>query len=104
MGLPCCWIRRMAPGILPPAISFRMYSPMRASFSVEKLDRATGSPARPAAGQPARAAASGSASAVATRPRRKPSVLHGFIDQLLERALDALTFRGRLLQQHEQHV
>src|SRR5438270_2252168 len=33
-----------------------------------------------------------------------PSVLHGFIDQLLDGLLDALPLRGRLLQQHEKHV
>src|SRR5258707_15642118 len=50
-------------------------------------------------------AAMRSASAAA-KPRRraKPSVLHRFIDELLERALDALAFRRRLLKQHEEHV
>src|SRR5438067_6975635 len=33
-----------------------------------------------------------------------PSVLHGFIDQLLDGLLDALPLRRRLLQQHEKHV
>src|SRR5579864_7196259 len=41
----------------------------------------------------------------ATIPRRvKPSVLHRFIDQLLQGALDALALGRRLLQQHEEHV
>src|SRR5437764_14025861 len=33
-----------------------------------------------------------------------PSVLHGFIDQLLDGLLDALPLRRRLLQQHEEHI
>src|SRR5258706_9849929 len=50
-------------------------------------------------------AAMRSASAAA-KPRRraKPSVLHRFIDELLEGPLDALAFRRRLLKQHEEHV
>src|SRR5205814_10389801 len=36
--------------------------------------------------------------------RAKPSVLHRFIDQLLDCLLDRLALRGRLLQQHEKHV
>src|SRR5258705_8511027 len=50
-------------------------------------------------------AAMRSASAAA-KPRRraKPSVLHRFIDELLEGPLDALAFRRRLLKQHEKHV
>src|SRR6266516_5970757 len=46
-----------------------------------------------------------SATAAARLQRRaKPSVLHRFIDQLLDCLLDRLALRGRLLQQHEKHV
>src|SRR5260221_11195394 len=50
-------------------------------------------------------AAMRSASAAA-KPRRraKPSVLHRFIDELLEGPLDALAFRRRLLKHHEENV
>src|SRR4051812_31636172 len=93
----------MAPGIFPLAISLRMKSPTRLSFSGARLDDATGGDsAGPATGEPAMVAANRSAAA-ATKPRQGTSVLHGFIDQLLERALNALAFAGRLLQQHEQH-
>src|SRR3954451_19078749 len=34
----------------------------------------------------------------------KPSVLHRFIDQLLQRRLDALALRGGLLHQDDEHV
>src|SRR6185437_8974044 len=44
-----------------------------------------------------------SASAAQMRPAN-PSVLHRFIDQLLDRLLDALPLRRRLLHQHEKHV
>src|SRR5438045_8656154 len=33
-----------------------------------------------------------------------PSVLHGFIDRLLDGLLDAVPLRRRLLQQHEEHI
>src|SRR5438270_13479402 len=50
-------------------------------------------------------AAMRSASAAARLQRRaEPSVLHRFIDQLLDCLLDRLALRGRLLQQHEKHV
>src|SRR5215467_5201142 len=38
------------------------------------------------------------------RAGASPSILHGFIDQLLHRRLDDLTLRRRLLQQHEEQV
>src|ERR1700681_715658 len=95
-----------APGILPVAISLRIYSPTRSNFAREKPAGTDGDDsARPAFGRPTATARTRSASAAATlRRRAKPSVLHRFIDQLLRRPLDALTLRGRLLQQHEKHV
>src|SRR4030095_13992660 len=46
-----------------------------------------------------------SASAAAKlRRHSKPSVLHRFIDQLLDCLLDGLALRGRLLKQNEKHV
>src|SRR2546429_8630013 len=46
-----------------------------------------------------------SARAAARLQRRaKPSVLHRFINQLLDCLLDRLALRGRLLQQNEKHV
>src|ERR1700681_2478416 len=95
-----------APGILPVAISLRIYSPTRSNFAREKPAGTDGDDsARPAFGRPTATARTRSASAAARLRRRvKPSVLHRFIDQLLRRPLDALTLRGRLLQQHEKHV
>src|SRR2546430_8749453 len=50
-------------------------------------------------------AAMRSATAAARLQRRaKPSVLHRFIDQLLDCLLDRLALRGRLLQQDEKHA
>src|ERR1700712_411974 len=37
-------------------------------------------------------------------PARKTSILHRLINQLLQRRLDALALRGRLLHQDEEHV
>src|SRR3979409_1988591 len=58
----------------------------------------------PACGRPTTIATISSASAATRRRREIPSVLHRFIDQLLYRLLDRLALRGRLLQQHEEHV
>src|SRR6516162_340274 len=88
----------MAPGILPVAISFLMKSLTRTSPAGEKLRG-------PTAGASARALHARQASAAAMRTRRKaPSILHGFIDELLQRPLDALALARRLLHQHEEHV
>src|SRR5690242_2456362 len=103
-GRPCCWISRMAPGILPLATSLRMKSLTRANSSLEKCCAPSpADPARTTSRQLAPARASTSASTASLRDAAR-SVLHGFIDQLLQRPLDALAFARSLLQQHEEHV
>src|SRR5450759_843605 len=56
-------------------------------------------------GHPAAIAGIRNVSAAATARRHmNPSVFHCFINELLQGALNALAFCGRLLQQHEKHV
>src|SRR5262245_45157208 len=102
-SLPCCLISRIAPGIFLAAISLRTVSPSCLMASGESGPTAGGrESARSSLAQPA---ARKMASAAAARQRRALlSVRQRFIDQQLERALDALTFRRRLLQQHEEHL
>src|ERR1700730_8872710 len=76
---------------------------MRASPSNEKLRTAGGGDSAWDS-HPVRAA-NRTAIAAATQSRNAaPSVLHGFIDQLLDGLLDALPFCRRLFQEHEEHV
>src|SRR5262245_35692328 len=86
-----------APGILPVVISLRTASPIRLSAAREKVGSACTACSDPAARR--------MASAARTRWRlATPLVLHRFIDKLLQGPLDALTFRRRLLQDHEEHL
>src|SRR5689334_20581798 len=94
----------MAPGILPLATSLRMKSLTRANPSLEKCCAPSpADPARETSMQLAPARASTRASTASLRNAAR-SVLHGFIDQLFQRPLDALAFARGLLQQHEEHV
>src|SRR5262249_33600863 len=103
IGLPCCWISRMPPGILRSAISLRMVSP--SCFSAPGASVAAAGVADSAWSSNAQPAARASASAAAARRRRAAFlVCQRFINQQLEGALDALTFRGRLLQQYKHHL
>src|SRR5262245_8529284 len=102
-GLPCCWISKTPPGIFWAAISLRIMSASRFSPSGEIVpaagarDSARSSPAQPAARENTSAATARQRTAIF-------SVRQRFIDEQLERALDALTLRRRLLQQHEEHL
>src|SRR5437879_5737626 len=73
--------------------------------SRESLPSSTSIMAATAAlGHPTANATIRSASTATQHRRVKPSVLHGFIDQLLYGLLNALALRGRLLQQHKKHI
>src|SRR5258708_31934589 len=89
----------MAMGNLPVASSFLMWSERFATPPGENLCAARLSEPALAPITPSRR------TSAATNPQRpQVSVLHRFIDQLLQRALDALALGRRLLQQHEEHV
>src|SRR5689334_21154745 len=102
-SLPCCWISMTAPGILPAVTSLRTWSPNRSRAARENVGASGAlSPARTSCSHPpARKMAS------ATTARQRPAaplVLQRFIDYLLQRPLDALAFRRRLLQHHEEQI
>src|SRR5882672_9079680 len=102
-GLPCCWISRIAPGILPVVTSLRTWSPIRSRAAREKVGATVAwDSARSSYGQPV-TRTSASAATIRRRPAAR-LVLQRFIDQLLQRPLDALALRRRLLQHHKEHV
>src|SRR5215471_177624 len=99
-GLPCCWISRMAPGILPAATSPRRNALTRVSPAGERL-RGAGDGVSARTGQ---AAPTSRTKAAARTVRTRTSVLHCLIDQLLQRPLHALALAWCLFQQDEEHV